>query len=197
MKDQKGPVSPYLGISKEEEAATMRKILRYWWEKGIDPGVEHAWGMRGERCVGLTPYVADSRHQYDLPDTLMTTSPYHAGIDSVNLPADFLKRFCLETVPYYHRNHPDANYDYGPIHDPTDLCMPALWCEEPTLIAYSQGGFSNMRWPLPPEWSDVTEVDISRLTVEGPEHRETMAVSDSEIFLTLAANEAVCITQKG
>ena len=29
MKDQQGPISPYLGYSKEEEAGTMRKILRY------------------------------------------------------------------------------------------------------------------------------------------------------------------------
>jgi len=73
MKDQQGPISPYLGYSKEEEAQTMRKILRYWRDQGVDPGVEHAWGMRGERCVGLTPYAADSRHLDDLPDSLYTT----------------------------------------------------------------------------------------------------------------------------
>lgn len=194
MKDQKGAISPYLGYSMEEEAATMRKILRYWREQGVDPGVEHAWGMRGERCVGLTPYVADSRHQDDLPDSLFTTSPYHAGFKSVNPPADFFKRFCLETLPHYHKNNPNANYDYGPIHDPTNLCMPALWCDEPTLIAYSKDSMSNMSWPLPPEWSDVAGVDISRLTTEGPQLRESVSVDQNVLCLTLAANEAVCIT---
>ena len=32
--------------------------------------------MRIERCAGLTPYAADSRHLDDLPDALYTTSPY-------------------------------------------------------------------------------------------------------------------------
>ena len=121
---------------------------------------------------------------------------YHAGIKSVNPPADFLRRFCLETLPYHYKNHSNANYDYGPIHDPTNLCMPALWCDEPTLIAYSQEGFTNMRWPLPPEWSDVSDVEISRLTTDGPQLRETASVSQKELFLSLAPNEAVGITQK-
>lgn len=194
MKEQQGPISPYLGYSKQEEARSMRKILRYWRDQGVDPGVEHAWGMRVDRCVGLTPYVADSRSQYDLPDSLYTTSPYHAGFDGVNPPAGFLDRFCLETLPYYHRNNPKANYDYGPIHDPTDLCMPALWCDEPTLIAYSKGGFANRYWPLPPEWSDVAEVQISRLTAEGPEPRARTKVDPNGIKFGLLAGEAVCIT---
>ena len=195
MKDQEGPISPYLGYSKEEEAGTMRKILRYWKDQGVDPGVEHAWGMRGERCVGLTPYVADSRHIYDLPDSLLTTSPYHAGFHDPRIPGDFFQRFCLETVPYYYKNHPDANYDYGPIHDPTEICMPALWCDEPTLIAYSKEGYASKKWPLPPSWSGLKEVQVSRLTVDGPETRDRVPVVPGGIHLTLAHGEAVCITQ--
>ena len=194
MKDQEGPISPYLGYSKAEEAATMRKILRYWREKGVDPGVEHAWGMRIERCVGLTPYVADSRHQYDLPDALYTTSPYHAGFHDVAPAGDFLERFCLETLPYIYRNSPDGNYDYGPIHDPTDVCMPAPWCDEPTLIAYSKSGFTNAKWPLPPAWAEVAEVQVSRLTAEGPQALDRMCVAPGGIHLSLLPGEAVCIT---
>jgi hypothetical protein len=192
IKDQKGPISPYLGYSKEEEAKTIRKILRYWRDKGVDPGVEHAWGMRTDRCVGLTPYAADSRHLYDLPDSLYTTSPYHAGFKNTNLPADFAKRFCLETLPQYYNNHPKGNYDYGPIHDPDALCMPALWCEEPTLIGYSTNG-NNQKWPLPPEWSDIDKVTISNLSPEGPIERNTIEVGTNGIQLELAPDEAVCI----
>lgn len=193
MKDQEGPISPYLGYSKKEEAQTMRKILRYWREQGIDPGVEHAWGMRIERCVGLTPYAADSRHLEDLPDSLYTTSPYHAAFDGVNPPADFMRRFCLETLPYCYRNTPDANRDYGANQDPTSLCLPAPWCDEPTLIAYSRGGFHHMKWPLPPDWPDATEVEVSRLTVDGPQFRNRLPVHPGGIHLDLVADEAVCI----
>ena len=34
--EQTGPISPYLGYSKEDEARTQRKILRYWRDKGVD-----------------------------------------------------------------------------------------------------------------------------------------------------------------
>ena len=194
MKDQQGPISPYLGYSKAEEARTMRKILRYWQDQGVDPGVEHAWGMRDERCVGLTPYAADSRHLGDLPDPLYTTSPYHAGFHGVNPPTDFLQRFCLQVLPYYYKNNPKANYDYGPIQDPADVCMPALWCEQPTLIAYSKGGFANRIWPLPPEWSGTTEVVVARLTTEGPQARDRVSTEPGGIRLSLLPDEAVRIT---
>ena len=113
----------------------------------------------------------------------------------MDLPADFVDRFCLETLPHYYRNHPDANFDYGPMHDPTELCMPAPWCEEPTLIAYSRNGFTEAKWPLPPEWSGVSEVQISRLSVDGPQPRNRVAVEPNGIRFSLAAGEAVCVTR--
>jgi len=195
MRDQEGPISPYLGYSKEEEAAAMRKILRYWREQGVDPGVEHAWGMRLDRCVGLTPYVAASYGQRDLPDSLYTTSPYHAGFDGPMPPGDFLARFCLETLPYLYQNHPDADFDYGSIHEGTDICMPALWCDAPTLIAYSQKGHGRKKWPLPPAWRTQTSVQVARLTADGPIPRESLPIVPGGIFLGLAPDEAVCITQ--
>ena len=147
--------------------------------------------MRLERCVGLTPYVADSRHQYDLPDSLYTTSPYHAGFDGVDPPPDFLERFCLETLPYYYRNNPKANYDYGPIHDPTDICMPALWCDEPTIVAYSKEGYESKTWELPPDWKGVTSVATSRIALQGHEPVGSVDVVDGRISLQVGGGEAL------
>jgi len=147
---------------------------------------------RGQRWTFGDGKIAEVCMTFE--DSLYTTSPYHAGFDGVNPPADFFERFCLETLPYYYRNNPNGNYDYGPIHDPADICMPALWCDEPTLIAYSKGGFTNVKWPLPPEWSDVSEIKISRLTAEGPEPRERASTEPGGISFSLLPNEAVCIT---
>jgi len=147
---------------------------------------------RGQRWTFGDGKIAEVCMTFE--DSLYTTSPYHAGFDGVNPPADFFERFCLETLPYYYRNNPNGNYDYGPIHDPADICMPALWCDEPTLIAYSKGGFTNVKWPLPPEWSDVSEIEISRLTAEGPEPRERASTEPGGISFSLLPNEAVCIT---
>jgi hypothetical protein len=94
----------------------------------------------------------------------------------VDIPTDFHERFCLETLPYYYKNNQDANYDYGPILDPTDVCMPALWCEQP------------------PDWEDVSEVQISNLTIEGPRARDRVKVEPGGLRLSLAHDESVCIT---
>jgi len=36
--------------------------------------------------------------------------------------------------------------------DGTNICMPALWCEQPTLVTYSKEGCENKTWPLPTDW---------------------------------------------
>lgn len=74
------------------------------------------------------------------------------------------------------------------------VCMPALWCDAPTLIAFSKGGFNNRYWPVPPEWSDVSEVQLSTLTVDGPQPRNRVPVDPDGIQFSLLAGEAVCIT---
>lgn len=189
-----GKIAQVCMTFKQEEACTMRKILRHWRERGVDPAVEHAWGMRVDRCVGLTPFVADSRAQSDLPDGLLTSSPYGPEFRGIDVPGNFFEGFCLHTLPYYYRNNPKANYDYGSIQDPTDLCMPALWCDEPTLIAYSKQGFTNRSWPLPPEWSGVNAVQIARLSTDGPIPRDRVPVTPNSIRFSLLADEAVRIT---
>jgi len=50
-----GPISPYLGISKQEEGRTQRKIFRYWRDHGIDVASEYVIGIRIDRFVGLQP----------------------------------------------------------------------------------------------------------------------------------------------
>lgn len=51
--------SPYHGISREEELEVLRKVVRYWHDKGVDITVEtwHNLGQRTDPMFGLIPAV--------------------------------------------------------------------------------------------------------------------------------------------
>jgi hypothetical protein len=192
--DQQGPISPYLGYSKQQEARTQRKILRYWRDRGIDPGCEHVVGMRVDRFVGLQPYSAAQANLIeDLPDSLYTSSPYHPEFRSTEPMAGFHENFCLKVLPYYYKNNPKGSEDFTAMIDGTDICMPALWCAEPTLIAYGKDGCEARTWPLPPDWRGVAKVGLAKLAAEGPEPAGEAAVVDGSVTFGLAKDEAVTI----
>ena len=77
--------------------------------------------------------------------------------------------------------------------DGTDICMPALWCSESTLIAYSKNGYKNRSWTLPDNWKDVKEVTISELTFDGEEKISNISITDSQLSLDLDKNESIKI----
>jgi len=194
--DQQGPISPYLGYTKEQEAATQRKIYRYWRDRGIDVTSEWVLGMRVDRFVGLQPWAFASRQKHlieDLPNELYCISPM--GIEFRAVPADpapLLQQFCLEFVPWHYENNKSPKGDQQMV-DGTDICMPALWCEEKTIIAYSKEGYDGRGWQLPPDWKDVAKVRLSRITLEGQEPAGETAVTDGWITLSVGEDEALMI----
>jgi hypothetical protein len=193
--DQQGPISPYLGISKEEEARTQRKIFRYWRDREIDVASEYVIGIRVDRFVGLQPHSAAQGHLVDdLPDELYCSNPAHFGFTTIKEPEDFQERFWLEFLPWFYKNNPRGTEDRQSMIDGTDICMPCLWCEEPTLIAYSKEGYAQKTWPLPPDWKDINEVALSRITMAGHEEIGTAEVVDETITLSLGKGETVKIS---
>ena len=193
--DQQGPISPYLGYSKEEEASAQRKIFRYWRERGIDVASEYVWGMRVDRFVGLQPHSAAQGDQIeDLPDELYCSNPAHFGFTTIKQPQNFQERFWLEFLPWFYKNNPQGNDDPQTMIDGTDICMPALWCDKPTLIAYSKDGYKSKKWILPPGWNEVKTVSLATLTAYGPQPAGEAAVRDNTITISLDRDQAVQIT---
>lgn len=188
--DQKGPISPYLGYSKEEEARTMRKIFRYWRDREIDVAGEHVHGIRVDRFVGLQPHTASQmEHIRDLPDELFCGNPAHFGFTTLKEPEAFQERFWLQFLPWHYKNHPRGTEDPATMIDGTDLCMPALWCEVPTLVAYSRDGYGAKTWKLPPDWQEVGRLSVSTVTGEGESPAGEIDVSDGCVALSLGRNE--------
>ena len=195
QKGQQEPISPYLGYTKAQEAETMRKIYRYWRDRGIDVTSEWAYGMRDDRFVGLQPWCWHQEDKVaDLPDALYCSTKWVGCdmwfIEDLMNPPHAREKFYLEIVPWYYKNNPSAVGDQV-MEEGTDICMPALWCKAPTIIAYSQDGYQGKRWELPPDWANVTKVARARITYAGHEPMGEIAVVDGRITLTLGAGEAV------
>ena len=157
---------------------------------------EHVVGIRVDRFVGLQPHTASQMHLIeDIPDELFCGNPAHFGFTTVTEPEAFQERFWLEFLPFYYRNNPAGTEDPASMIDGTDICMPCLWCAEPTLIAYSKEGCEGKAWKLPADWGDVAKVSAATITGEGAEPIGEVEVTDGSMALTLGKNQTVRITK--
>lgn len=78
-----------------------------------------------------------------------------------------------------------------------DVFVEAVWCEK-EIIAYSTFGYDKKSWKLPCGWSDVTAVDLYRITLEGlVEVEKGYSVFDQHLELSLAADVAYSIVPHG
>ena len=195
------PISPYLGYTKAEEVATQRKIYRYWRDRGIDVTSEWVNGFRDDRFIGLQPWTWHGGGAVaDLPDALYCTNVMEEAREFHGDPtgpeyAAYPAQFFLKVVPWYYGNHPGGGDDRASMVVGTDVCMPALWCQEPTLLAYSKAGYANRTWCLPDAWRGVRRVRLDRLAFDGTRPAGDKEVSNARISLALGANEAVKITR--
>lgn len=193
--DQKGVISPYLEHSREDECRTQRKILRYWHQNGVDPACEHVTGLGDDRFVGLQAHSACQDNLIeDVPDELYCSNPAHFGFTSVTEPEGFADRFWLDFLPWFYKNNPDGTEDPKSMIDGTDLCMAALWCDRPTLIAHSRDGYQSKTWKLPADWRNVDTVAVAPLPIGQSKAETTIPAHDGTVSLKLSAGQTVRIT---
>lgn len=196
--DWKEPISPYLGYDKATEAATMRKLYRYWRDKGIDVTSEWAFGVRDDRYVGLQPWAWHQEDKLeDLPDSLYCSTKWVGCdmwfIEDLENPPHAWEKFFLEIVPWHYKNNPGFDENLKVV-DGSDVCVPALWCDETTAIAYSQDGCENKTWKLAEEWDSEDSAALAKITYQGLEPIGSVDVKDGRVTVSIEPNEAVAIT---
>lgn len=193
-------ISPYLGFTKEQEVATQRKIFRYWRDRGIDVTSEWVNGFRDDRFVGLQAWAWHGGEAIqDLPDDLYCTNVMEKDREFKGDPAngdypDYACEFFLKVLPWFYGNHPDATANTESMIDGTDICMPALWCEQPTLIAYSKSGYATKTWTLAEDWPDVDRLRLEGLSFEGCHDLGLVEVKDRGFTYGMDANQAIRLT---
>jgi hypothetical protein len=194
------PISPYLGYPKAVEVATQRKIYRYWRDRGLDVTSEWVDGFRGDRFVGLQAWTWHGGTAVaDLPDALYCTNVMEQARELWGDPTDerhaaYSAEFFLKVLPWFFKNHPNGTADPGTMIAGTDICMPALWCKEKTIIAYSKDGYEAKTWELPADWRGVKTVTLERVTSAGPEPAGAAQVDDGRLTLRVGRNEALKIS---
>jgi len=115
--DPRGPMSPWLGYTVEEEEEAQREIFRYFASKGVNVTSEFVRDFRDCAFEGYQPFAwhfrITAQEYLDWPASL-----YCGGWDktdlgrifgtSMNMPRnlneDFNRRFCTATLPWYYLN---------------------------------------------------------------------------------------------
>jgi hypothetical protein len=141
--------------------------------------------------------------------------------DKVNMPG-FQGMFCRTTLPWYYLSrlerqrleHGALYYSDGVVarnegrkriirkgefvlREDDNLFVPALWNKQ-EIIAYSGPGYENKAWQLPDDWRDVKSVDLYKITLDGcVPLKNSVAVNDSKLVLSLGKDEAVSIVPAG
>jgi hypothetical protein len=199
--NRRGPISPWLGISPEEEAATQRKIIRYWRDRGVDVTCEGSiYDLRIDPFVGLQPMAWHYTPIEGCPPSLYCGTPMQAEQEIKKDPQNLsglLEQFCLKVVPWYYENN--ETYPHKGKHkirEGNDTFVPALWCKKKTIIAYSENGYYNKKWELPPDWKKVKAVEVSEITLTGPKKIAELPVKNNSIILSLKKGQGVIIKTK-
>jgi hypothetical protein len=201
-------ISPFLGYGPERECAAQRKTFRYFRDYGLDVTSEHSTGARLDAFVGLQPMAwIYEPPAPDIPPSLYSGTPMHAEgeirTEPKTLPG-LLEQFCLQAAPEIwanawreaHDNHPPPTADRQRVLQGNDCCVPLVWKREPTVLAYSHGGYARKAWKLPVDWMRVKAVRMANVTVDSITAAGTAEVKDGELALALTPGQAVVITQR-
>lgn len=112
------PISPYHGITTDQEVETQKKIIRYWRDRGVDVTSEFTYSYRKDPLLGLQPMAWHFRgvDQMAIPPALHVggrggdprfgASMQGESIirrDPVALPG-FLDEFATTTLLWHHLN---------------------------------------------------------------------------------------------
>jgi Endo-alpha-N-acetylgalactosaminidase len=83
------------------------------------------------------------------------------------------------------------------LREKNNIFIPILWTKTPMIVAYSENGYKNREWTIPPNFSNFKSASIQEITSE---HlimiNEEKKIDNSTICLSLKKNQAVIITPK-
>lgn len=205
------PISPYLGISLEDEIATQRKIIRYFRQQGMDLTSEgYMYGLRKDPFIGLQAmawhldedslrdldWMGKPRSYSSLPAQFSAYSPMQCeadiGKDPVNLTG-LREQVCLNLVPWYYKRNADVSKTSDAILTQDTVVCPVLW-KERALIAYSGKQDNTLDFRIPSTWGKVQELRTFELTTEGLKPIALIKVSNQTIQLNLPRAVPVVLT---
>ena len=208
------PISPYLGITMDEEISAQRKIFRYWRLKGIDVTCEGGiYWLRKDPFIGLQAmswhydeanYIKDNwlnkpKNFSILPFQFSGYTPMHCEgeimSDSENLTG-LLEQVCLKLVPWYYKRNIDVSKESYIIITDDEVICPVLWKDQ-AMVAYSKLADIEEKVKLPSTWVNVMEVQLYELTLEGLKPKAILKVINSIIDLKIEKDQPLVIMPVG
>lgn len=209
------PITPYLGISIEDEISAQRKIFRYWRKFGIDVTSEGAkYWLRKDPFLGLqaaTWWFGENNFSKEewpnkptnftsLPSVLSSYSPMHCENEVMKDPANLPgldQQTCLNLTPWYYKRNPDVSMNGTVIITDDEVVCPVLWKDRAMVAFNSKADIKGKKIRLPSSWVDIKEVQLCDLTLEGLKHRSILNVTDGSISLSINKNQPTVIMPVG
>jgi hypothetical protein len=208
------PISPYLGLSMEDEMSAQRKIFRYWRKQGIDVTCEGYMCLRNDPFVGLQAgswWYEESaiiganwnnkpQNLYSLPAELAAFTPMHAeeeiNKDPETLPG-LIDQFCLKVVPWFYKRNADVSIASNVIITDDEVICPILWKNRAMIAYIKQADITNRKIRIPSTWVDVREVQLYNLTLEGLKPSTVVKVDNGMIIFNISKNQPTVIMPVG
>lgn len=201
-------ISPYLGISIEDETAAQRKIFRYWRDKGLDVTSEGFLFLRVDPFIGLQPLTwnfneseLDGNWKYKptnfkrLGSELCSWTPLRLEQEIKADPNNYepiIDQFVWRVVPWYFtRNAYSSQFTDVLISDDEIFC-PMAW-QDKMAMAASKKGFTNRTFRLPTIWGGMEKVKLCKITTEGLQEIGTADVKGGKITITTKPGDAIVI----
>ncbi|RMD83584.1 MAG: hypothetical protein D6820_02105 [Lentisphaerae bacterium] len=198
--------SPYLGHSQERECETMRRIFRYWRDRGIDVTAEGFLHKRNEDFAGLQPWCwlpyhkASDLHIWDCyPPHIYSTASLNLAktlrehnwdvkqglerlvFDLPRLVINYIRGQDLEegrkpTYPF--EREPYIKTPRAPFKPlPKPFVLPMPWREDRAFMIRREDDL-DVTWPLPEGARGASAVKICRITSEGEKEQCVTTVNN-------------------
>ncbi len=183
------PASLLTGGKPNKKLARYKHCLHRVWGKSVHG--EDLWKVPNptqkdiEACAdrfldqfcrhGMSWYLFNSRNRLGFEGFLWLQKALYQG----NLESSYMNRRITDNGRV--------------IKDGTDTFLPALWRDDPEIIAYSKKGYKKKVWTLPSEWHGYPFVIAYKLRVYGLGDPQEIPIHQGNIELTLGAGEAVVI----
>ncbi|PQB05389.1 endo-alpha-N-acetylgalactosaminidase family protein [Aureitalea marina] len=196
------PISPYTGITMEEEIATQRKIFRYWREKGLDVTCEAGmYWLRKDPFLGLQAaswhntssnfekedWLGKPEYFDGLPIALSAYTPMQCEPEVMKDPITLTglkEQVATRLVPWYLSRNPGLQQNSEYVVTDSLVIAPIGW-NKSQMIIYAPNGLNQKLDMTQTAVAGANKLLFSEITLDGLRELDTLQIEEGLLQLQL------------
>ena len=194
------PISPFVGITMEEEIATQRKIFRYWRDKGLDVTCEAGmYWLRKDPFLGLQAaswhntssnfekedWMGKPEFFEGLPLDLSAFTPMQCETEVMKDPINLTglkEQVATRLIPWYLSRNPDLKKATEYVVTDTLVIAPVGW-NNSQMVVYSSNGIDQILDMNQTAFAIADKLVLSEITLEGLRPLDTLTLDEGRLQL--------------